>query len=642
VDDFIINVRQISNYPQTPIGAYDLLLLQQGGAGGPYACCTQDQLLGEVFQRVNVGILPAPDNKGIASSYLITPLGQRQGFNWYVDSDGVQRYLQNGAAGYWSFDGATLTWATLAAGEKDDVINTANWTPTFTIGGSGGGSLTVSELTITGTPSAPTDAATVGYVTAHTVASFNTRTGAVSLTLADVTGAGGAPLASPAFTGAPTAPTMAATSNTTAVATTAFVQSAIAAAILAEVLVSSFNGRAGAVTLTAADVTGVGGALLASPALTGTPTAPTAAPGTSTTQLATTAFVAASFATTASLTGYAPLASPGFTGVPLAPTAAPGTSTTQLATTAFVAAAVVASTTGVATFNTRTGAVTLSGADITAAGGALLASPALTGNPTAPTAAPGDNDTSIATTAFVTAAITAAGGVTSFNTRTGAISLVLTDVTNVGGAPIASPALTGTPTAPTATLGTSTTQLATTAFVAAALATGVTSFNSRSGVVILSGPDITGAGGALLASPALTGTPTAPTATAGTSTTQLATTAFVQGYTPASIPSNIVVGVDADFSASITLAASDSGKIKNCTSASAVTVTLPNSLPKDFYCTIHQAGAGQISFVAGSGAALHNRQGFTHSAGQYALCALIVSANAGGTAAQFTLGGDCA
>lgn len=37
---------------------------------------------------------------------------------------------------------------------------------------------------------------------------------------------------------------------------------------------------------------------------------------------------------------------------------------------------------------------------------APLASPALTGNPTAPTATPGDNDTSIATTAFVVASLT--------------------------------------------------------------------------------------------------------------------------------------------------------------------------------------------------------------------------------------------
>lgn len=39
-----------------------------------------------------------------------------------------------------------------------------------------------------------------------------------------------------------------------------------------------------------------------------------------------------------------------------------------------------------------------------------LASPVFTGNPTAPTPSPGDNDTSIATSAFVTSAITAATG----------------------------------------------------------------------------------------------------------------------------------------------------------------------------------------------------------------------------------------
>ena len=48
--------------------------------------------------------------------------------------------------------------------------------------------------------------------------------------------------------------------------------------------------------------------------------------------------------------------------------------------------------------------------DGTTAGGvpmAKLASPAFTGNPTAPTASPGDSDTTIATTAFVAAAIAA-------------------------------------------------------------------------------------------------------------------------------------------------------------------------------------------------------------------------------------------
>ena len=72
-------------------------------------------------------------------------------------------------------------------------------------------------------------------------------------------------------------------------------------------------------------------------------------------------------------------------------------------------------------------------------------------------------------------------------------------------APLASPALTGTPTAPTAAKATNTTQIATTAFVK----TVVNDYAPK-------------------ASPALTGTPTAPTATAGTNTTQIATTAFVK------------------------------------------------------------------------------------------------------------------
>ena len=78
---------------------------------------------------------------------------------------------------------------------------------------------------------------------------------------------------------------------------------------------------------------------------------------------------------------------------------------------------------------------------------APLASPAFTGVPTMPTAAPGTNTTQGASTAFVEAA---------------RVILVAADALK---APLASPPLTGTPTAPTAATGTNTTQLATTAFV---------------------------------------------------------------------------------------------------------------------------------------------------------------------------------
>lgn len=58
---------------------------------------------------------------------------------------------------------------------------------------------------------------------------------------------------------------------------------------------------------------------------------------------------------------------------------------------------------------------------------APLDSPAFTGTPSAPTAAPGTNTTRLATTAFVIAN-QGAGAVSSFNTRTGAVTLTAADV----------------------------------------------------------------------------------------------------------------------------------------------------------------------------------------------------------------------
>lgn len=117
-----------------------------------------------------------------------------------------------------------------------------------------------------------------------------------------------------------------------------------------------------------------------------------------------------------------------------------------------------------------------------------FASPVLTGIPTAPTAAPGNNSTQIATTAYA-------------------------DAIAALKANLASPALTGVPTAPTAAPATNTTQLATTAYA-----------------------DAIAALKANLASPALTGVPTAPTAAVDTNTTQLATTAMVLAQAASATP----------------------------------------------------------------------------------------------------------
>jgi hypothetical protein len=490
--DLILNVKQIAGYPSAGNAIpSDAIVIQRGGLGGAYMS------------------IDAPDFVGtaLASGGEMAIGGQLLAGS--IQAGSVQ--FSNAAVGLLNVQQACLV--------NLEAIN-----------GSLGG--------------API--ATVAWVTANTVASWNGRTGAVIMTLNDILGAGGAPLLSPQFYGSPAAPTPAPGSNNANLATTAFVQNAIANLIP-----------------------------LDSPAFTGTPTAPTppigpTPPTDNSTTIATTAFVVGVVNQLASQvsTLYAPLASPNFSGLPTAPTAAPGTTDGQLATTAFVMAAVTASTTGVSSFNSRTGAVVLDAADLTAAGGALLASPAFTGTPSAPTANTGNASGILATTQFVqnavaalnvgvtsfntrsgvvtlTAAdITAAGGalavdagVTTFNGRSGAITLTTNDVSAAGGVAANSPALTGVPTAPTATPSTlSTTQIATTAFVQAALAggVGVASFNGRAGAVTLIGSDITGASGALLASPVFTGVPRAPTPAVADNSTTLATTAFVMAAVAAS------------------------------------------------------------------------------------------------------------
>lgn len=95
-------------------------------------------------------------------------------------------------------------------------------------------------------------------------------------------------------------------------------------------------------------------------------------------------------------------------------------------------------------------------------------------NPVAPTPpiSPPDNSDRIATTAWVLACAPSFGtGVASFNGRTGAVTLTLTDVTSVGGAPISSPVFTGSPKSVTPAPADNSTNVATTAFVAASFLT---------------------------------------------------------------------------------------------------------------------------------------------------------------------------
>ena len=304
---------------------------------------------------------------------------------------------------------------------------------------------------------------------------------------------------------------------------------------------------------------------IASPTFTGVPAAPTASVDTNTTQVATTAYVVGQdyLKSSSASTTYATLASPTLTGVPAAPTATLGTNTTQIATTAFVKAETAA---------------------------LVDSAPATLDTLNELAAALGD-DANFATTVTNTLAnkLDISSASSTYLTQTSASTIY---------APLASPTLTGIPTAPTASVDTNTTQVATTAYVV-----GQDYLKSSSASTTY----------AALASPTLTGTPAAPTAAAGTNTTQLATTAFVQNSA-----NTLVIDTKTD---SYTLLLTDAGETIEMNSASANTVTIPLNSSVAFAIgttlDIIQYGAGQTTIVATGGVTLRSKGAALKLTGQY-------------------------
>jgi hypothetical protein len=224
---------------------------------------------------------------------------------------------------------------------------------------------------------------------------------------------------------------------------------------------------------------------------------------------------------------FAPKESPIFTGSPTAPTPSAGDNSTRLATTAFVSNSVslqntlsemtdvnitsisdnellqydtatskwinqtlaeagVASSSALSSHTSSTSnphnvtASQIGLGNVTDESKATMFTDSVfTGNPTAVTQTAGNNSTRLATTAFVGTAISnliggagaALDTLVEIETALGSNPNLASTLTNsiATKAPLASPALTGTPTAPTASAGTNTTQLATTAFVTAAV-----------------------------------------------------------------------------------------------------------------------------------------------------------------------------
>lgn len=225
--------------------------------------------------------------------------------------------------------------------------------------------------------------------------------------------------------------------------------------------------------------------------------------------------------------------SPTLTGTPVAPTATAGTNTTQVATTAFVTTAVT---------NERTATATLTNKTLTSP---VVNTPTISGGSIS-----GITDLSVADGG--TGSSTAAGARTNLGLVIGTnVQAYDVDLTTLGGLSKTNGnfivgngstwvAESGSTARSSLGLGSIATQASNSVSITGGSITGgsisgitdlavadggtgaSTAANARTNLGLVIGTNV-----APVASPALTGTPTAPTATAGTNTTQIATTAFV-------------------------------------------------------------------------------------------------------------------
>jgi hypothetical protein len=256
--------------------------------------------------------------------------------------------------------------------------------------------------TFTGAPQAPQppvndnsgNIATTAY--AQAVISALRVQNAANLALINSAVLARANIASPVFLGAPKAPTPSAVDNSANIATTAYVTNAVQSAaysinqttgLLAPLLSPAFDGVATAPTAPNLTYTIING-------FTSSLNLPVSG-GDST--IATTGFVANAIATmpSANLMAYATKVSPALEGSPTAPTPAATAANTTIATTAWVV-----NNSPVRSVNGKNGQVTLTVTDIS--GAAPIASPAFTGSPRLSVDPnPAEYSTWIATTAWV-------------------------------------------------------------------------------------------------------------------------------------------------------------------------------------------------------------------------------------------------
>ena len=213
---------------------------------------------------------------------------------------------------------------------------------------------------------------------------------------------------------------------------------------------------------------------------------------------------------------------------------------------------------------------------------ASLASPALTGIPTAPTAAADTNTTQLATTQFVISQgyLKTASAIATY-------------------APLANPAFTGNPTATTQTVGNSSTRLATTEFTGTAI-------TNHSGL----SSGVHGVGSGNIVGTTLTQTLTNKTIDGGLNTLQnipvSAITNLASSYAPLNLSFN-------QSTISYTLELGNAASQVEMNVGTANTVTIPTDASVNFpigtTILIAQIGSGQTTVVPASGVTLNATPG---------------------------------
>jgi hypothetical protein len=202
-------------------------------------------------------------------------------------------------------------------------------------------------------------------------------------------------------------------------------------------------------------------------------------------------------------------------------------------------------------------------------------------------------------------------------------------------APLESPALTGTPTAPTATAGTNTTQVATTAFVSTAVSNIIDSapgaLDTLNELAAAINDD---ASYAATVTTALGNKQDKVANVSDTEigyldgvTSSIQTQIDAKANTGHTQNASTIITTVTDKSSEYTILAADENTFIRSTSATAVTMTIDNVLAIGESVQFIQFGAGQITFAAGSGVALRSVDNKLKSNKQYSVVAITCVAS---------------